>query len=78
MQAAAAKIECVGELAAVLRPKYVRMEGVEDESALLLIPHHPGVVQDAEVVRHVDNGRLQQVREGADGLGPALEALDDS
>jgi hypothetical protein len=78
MQAAAAEIEYVGELAAVLRPKYVRVEGVDDASALLLVPHHPGVGQDAEVVRHVDEGRLQQFREGANGLGPALEALDHS
>jgi hypothetical protein len=77
LQAAAAEIERVGELARVLGPKYVRVKGVDDASALLLVPHQPGVAQDAEVVRHVDQGGVQQLREGGDVLRAALEALDD-
>jgi hypothetical protein len=77
MQAAADKVENVGRLAGAPGPKDLRVKGVDDAPPLLLGAHHPGVVQDAEVVRCVGEDRLQQFREGADGLGSALKVLDD-
>jgi hypothetical protein len=47
---AAVEIDEVGGFATVLGPEGVRAKGVDDVPALLLVSHHPGVVQDTDVV----------------------------
>ena len=54
------------------------MQRIDDEAAVLDILHEAGVTQDAEMVRNVDDLRVQQRRQFADIVRPPPQHADDA
>ena len=55
----------------------VGMQAVDDEASLLFILHQTGVAQHAEMVRDVDNLRVEQGGQLADVAAAGAETVDD-
>src|SRR6516162_3492363 len=56
----------------------VGVQPVDDVAALALVLDEAGLAQDAEVVRHLDDGAPEQGGQLADVARPRAEALDDA
>src|SRR2546425_767383 len=75
---AATEIEdLLAVLVFLLLGQHRRMQRIDDELALLLVPHQSRVAQHAQVVRDVDQLAAQQSGQLTDVLRPILQALDD-
>jgi len=76
-QAAAAQIEAFGVISRTGAMKHVRMQAIDNKSSLFFILHQAGMAQDAEMVRNVDDLRIEKGGQFADIAGAATQAVND-